>query len=302
MASSPSEEPSSLRPGLRPLVILGAPRSGTKLLRDLLGRSRKCTVIPYGINHVWRLGLPPKAADRRPATHGTNQRRQKIRSSLLDLAGARRRPPSRYLVEKTCANTLRVPFVDRVLPDALFLHILRDGRDAAVSAREQWNRPPTLRYLLGKLRYVPLRQGAFLLWYLHNLWSGLWSDGRVQYWGPRYEGMRADCREHSLLSVCARQWKSCVTTCLEDLSQISSERVLTIRYENLVARQGTLDRLIERLGLPHGDSIRDHYQRVVHDRSVGRWRRDLSPSEQRMIDGLLQPTLDHIAEAVPLSL
>ena len=132
--SSSTDRPYSLRPGLRPLIILGAPRSGTKLLRSLLGRSRNCTTIPYGINHVWRLGCSPDAPDRRLSSDGTAQRARQIRSHLLDLAEAHDTPASGYLVEKTCANTLRVPFVGQILPDARFIHILRDGRDAAVSA------------------------------------------------------------------------------------------------------------------------------------------------------------------------
>jgi hypothetical protein len=293
--SSSNERSYSLRPGLRPLVILGAPRSGTKLLRSLLGQSAHCTTIPYGINHVWRTGLPPNAPDRRPATDATDQRTQQIRSHLLDLADAHHTPTSGYLVEKTCANTLRVPFVNRVLPDAQFIHILRDGRDAAVSAREKWNRPPSLRYLLGKLRYVPLRNTSFLLWYLRNLWQGLFTiDGSVQYWGPRYEGIGEDLGQHSLLSVCARQWQACVSTCLDDLEPLPPDRLISIRYETLVSDRNVLDRLIEWLSLTDGDRLHDHHKAVVHERSVGRWRDDLSPSEQQTVTTLLKPTLERI--------
>ena len=38
------------------------------------------------------------------------------------------------MVEKTCANTLRLPFVDKVLPEARYLHIVRDGVDVVASA------------------------------------------------------------------------------------------------------------------------------------------------------------------------
>ena len=298
MPPEPSGSPApaySLRPRLRPLVILGAPRSGTKLLRNLLGQSPHCTVIPYGINHVWRVGLPQSASDQRPPGDGTADRARQIRASLLDLAGAHHTPASGYLVEKTCANTLRVPFVNRVLPDAQFVQILRDGRDAAISAREKWKSPPSLGYLLGKLRYVPLRNASFLWWYLRNLWRGrIKNGGRVQYWGPRYDGMREDLRAHSLLRVCAHQWQSCVSTCLDDLSRLSESRVISLRYESLVSDPSVLDRLIERLNLPDGNSIRTHYDDVVHDRSVGRWRRTLTDSEQQTLSSLLAPTLERV--------
>lgn len=300
--SSASETTQSLRSALRPLLILGAPRSGTKLLRDLIGQSANCTTIPYGLNHVWRLGLPHDANDHRSAADATVQRCRKIRSSLLDLAGLRNTPATGYLVEKTCANTLRVPFVDRVLPDAQYIHIVRDGRDAAVSARNKWKRPPTLGYVLGKLRYVPLHNTSFLLWYLRNLWRGLGTDnGSVEYWGPRYNGMREDLHGQSLLTVCARQWKTCVTTCLDDLSQELADRVISIRYETLVTNQAALDRIIDFLDLKDADSIRTRYQAIVHDHSVGRWRHDLSLEEQRTVHNLLRPTLNRIADISSLS-
>ena len=278
------------------MVILGAPRSGTKLLRDLLGCSTGCTTIPYGVNHVWRRGLPPTAPDHRSAADATKQRRRRIRSALLDLIGLPRSPTPSYLVEKTCANTLRVPFVERVLPDAHFIHIVRDGRDAAVSARERWTRRPTLDYLLGKLRYTSLRDTSFLLRYLRNLWTGFLTDGHVQYWGPRYEGIREDVGKDSLLTVCARQWEACVNRCLDDLATQPNDRVTVIRYESLVRNRATIERVIEALNLPDGDPIRTRYEAIVHDRSVGRWRRDLSPSDQETVDALLKPTLRRISE------
>jgi len=298
MRPEPSGSPSpnyALRPHLRPLVILGAPRSGTKLLRDLLGKSTHCAVIPYGINHVWRVGLSHRASDHRPPSDGTPERTNQLRTALLDLAGTRHAPASGYLVEKTCANTLRVPFVNRVLPDAQFVQILRDGRDAAVSAREKWKAPPSLGYLLGKLRYVPIRNASFLLWSLRNLWEGLTSgSGRVRYWGPRYNGMENDLHAHSLLYVCAKQWQACVSACLNGLRRIPESRVISLRYESLVSDPSVLDRLIDRLNLPDGNSIRTYYEEEVHDRSIGRWHRTLTDSEQQTLSSLLAPTLERV--------
>jgi hypothetical protein len=272
------------------------------LIRDLLGHSAACTSIPYGINHVWQMGASLDGTDARPASHATPDCAQSIREALLDLAGARRRPRSGFLVEKTCANTLRVPFVQRVLPDAHFVHIVRDGRDAATSARAQWQSPPTLAYLLGKLRYVPLRNAAFVTWYARNLWQG-WRDGskRVRSWGPRYPGMDADLESESLLHVCARQWNACVTRCLDALQTLPDDRVTHVRYEDLVSDPAAFDRVLSRLALPDAEALRRNYHAVVHARSVRRWQRDLTPQEQRALTALLSPTLDRVAATLPLT-
>jgi hypothetical protein len=168
-----------------------------------------------------------------------------------------------------------------------------------VSAREKWEHPPSIGYLLDKLRYVPADNLSFLLWSLRNLWSGLWASGRVHYWGPRYDGMEADLQSHSLLEVCARQWQACVRSCLNGLARLPSERYVSVRYETLVTDPAILDRLLSRLDHPDPAAVRRHYRSVVHDHSVGRWRRDLSAAEQQTVNTLLSSTLDRIND--PLS-
>ena len=66
-----------------------------------------------------------------------------------------RRSDAPYVVEKTCANSLRMGFVRAVLPDAKYVLITRDGIDAAASAMVRWNAPFDLRYTAAKARYVP---------------------------------------------------------------------------------------------------------------------------------------------------
>jgi len=39
-----------------PVILLGAGRSGTKFLRDILDASNDIAVIPFDIGYVWRYG------------------------------------------------------------------------------------------------------------------------------------------------------------------------------------------------------------------------------------------------------
>jgi hypothetical protein len=268
-------------------VILGAARSGTKLLRRLLGQSADCTVISYPLNTLWRTGLSPAASDRRTADEGTPRIARNIRSTLRTLA----EPSTPYLVEKTCANTLRVPFVNRVLPDAQFVHILRDGRDVAVSARNAWREGPSFDDALRKLRTVLATDPPSLLWHARNWWGG---RDTPAVWGPRYPSIERDLREMSLLEVCARQWRSCVETCLDDLSSISDRRIVSIRYEALVSDRTVLDRLVDALELKTPSPVRAYYDDVVHANSVGRWRRCLSSEEKERLTRRLRPLLDRL--------
>jgi len=66
-----------------------------------------------------------------------------------------------WVLEKTCANSLRVGFVDEIFPDAKYIHIVRDGRDLACSAGERWTAKSDLLYIFKKLRFVPARDLPF---------------------------------------------------------------------------------------------------------------------------------------------
>ena len=118
------------------MIILGAGRSGTKFLRQLLAASRACRVIPSGINPVWRYGNHGYPNDALPAARCTDRIARHIREDLLRLAAVVPEDAAACLVEKSSANTLRVPFVAAVLPDACYLHLIRDGRDVALSQLE----------------------------------------------------------------------------------------------------------------------------------------------------------------------
>src|SRR6478672_3892385 len=118
------------------LVIIGAPRSGTNMLRDLI-----CTLPGAGtwpcdeINFIWRHGNVRYPSDAFPDELATDRVRQYVRGSFDSVARSNRLD---IVVEKTCANSLRVGFVDRIVPDARYIFLVRHGMDAVVSAAQRW--------------------------------------------------------------------------------------------------------------------------------------------------------------------
>lgn len=299
LKSAPSTHP-PFPSSLRPLIILGAARSGTKLLRALLDKCDQCIAVPRSLNDLWRRGLSPHDSDRRSTSNSSPQIKADIRSRLLAFVDPPQRSSHKYLVEKTCANTLRVPFIRHVLPEAHFVHIIRDGRDAAVSAREKWKEGPSFRDVARKLRSLLTSDITSLRWHVKNWWAG--ADGLAS-WGPRYSGMSNDLMSHSMLDVCARQWRACVNTCLSDVHKcVPSECVTTVRYESLVRDQSVLTRLLEALEVTNSSSdVYSYYDRIVHDNSVGRWQHELTSEEQELVHSRLQSTLERVATLNTLS-
>lgn len=233
---------------VRHIVIIGAARSGTKMLRSALATATGAGVVPYDIGYVWRAGNE-RLRDDVIAPGQLDQRGRELIQRFVDgyAAGA---PP--VVIEKTVGNTLRVPFVASVFPDAKYIHLLRDGVDVVESARRQWTAGSDWRYIAAKARHVPLRLAPrFGAGYAASLGARMFSrDRRVGSWGPRYPGMEGDLRTEDLLVVCARQWRESVlaaTRAFEDLRF----PVYEVRYEDLVSDSvPVLRKLTEFLEVP----------------------------------------------------
>ena len=118
-----------------PVIIIGAARSGTKFIRDVLASADGVCAVPYDVNYIWRSGLPSNTHDALQPEQLSEKSVSKIRNSLSSLAGVE---AGEVLVEKTVSNSLRVKYVEKVFPNARYVHIVRDGRESTYSAMKQW--------------------------------------------------------------------------------------------------------------------------------------------------------------------
>lgn len=147
-----------------PVFVLGSPRSGTTLLYDML-LSAGGFAVYLGESNVFNLLAP------RFGSLEKKQNREKLisswlgsklfRASGLDAESIAKsladcRNPGEFLrtlmdeiarsqqaerwAENSPETILQLPFVKQLIPDALVIHIIRDGRDVAMS--------------LGRVRYV----------------------------------------------------------------------------------------------------------------------------------------------------
>jgi Sulfotransferase family len=293
---------------IRHIIIVGAARSGTKILRDVLAEASGVGCVPYDIGFVWRYGnerVPHDVLD--PAT--VTPRTQRFVHRYVDRYA---RSGGDVVIEKTVGNSLRVPFVHAVMPDAAFVHVVRDGLDVAESARRQWSTPPDRGYLLRKVRHFPLRlvpsygrEYALAQLSLLRRARGDTPRGNVNSrgdtpraprgsagtWGPRYPGIDDDVASCDLLTVCARQWRTSVSYASRDLAQVSAP-VVDVRYEHLVSEPlATLGELLDRLGLPAASEDRRRAAARLEAGRAGAGPRSLDSSELEMISAELGTTL-----------
>lgn len=210
------------------IIIVGAARSGTKILRDVLAKGLNVGAVPYDIGYIWS----PQASrshDEIAASRVSAKHRQAIRRFIHKYAegGA--------VIEKTVANSLRVPLVKSVFPEAVVVSIVRDGVDVAMSSARQWSSVPEASYMLEKLRHFPPRLIPTYGWdYFRSTVQRYRGSGRTPSWGPRYDGIEADINQLPLEVVCARQWVRCVTATHSALPTLDRPAV-EVRYEEFVA-------------------------------------------------------------------
>ena len=274
-------------------VIIGAPRSGTNMLRDALTSLEGISTWPCDeINYIWRHGNVRYPSDEIPAENATESVKRYIRGRFDSMA---RHSGARTLVEKTCANCLRVPFVDRVVPETRYVVIVRDGIDATGSARQRWTASLDIPYLLEKVRFVPVTDLPYYA--LRYFWARLFRlvsrKKRLAFWGPALADMQEILQKHTLNEVCALQWQRCVDLAEEALAGMPEEKVLRVQYETFVREPEAEMRRI--LGFLGHDEVSDEAitQAVagVSSATIGKGRRALGEEEVAHLESLVGSSL-----------
>ena len=302
-----------------PVIILGAARSGTTLLADYLLAKHPALVYVAEPAYLWRYGNAYRphdvllARDARPEVRAAIRRRF---ASYLDGA------PGRRLMEKTPANCLRMPFVMEVFPDAQIVHVLRDGRDVALSAAREWvgrgrprmppgQSPPKGAARIGKIlkAHAQLRQRVFdlrsfveLPAYAGRLFGVVWRQALHSSrfpWGPRFPGLRQIRRRFSLLETCALQWEWSVRAARSACRGLPERQYLEIRYEDLVRQpRQEIETVLEMLGLDRSASIVDPMVAVVDTTEKPKWT-GRPRAEFEGVENLVGTTLEELGYELP---
>jgi hypothetical protein len=260
----------ALNPRLRrPVFIIGAPRSGTTFLGNSLGR------LPE-ISYHFEPRLTKAAArciyDR---TWDERRGRRLFKMSYGALLLAALDGGYRF-AEKNPENSFLVPFLSAEFPDAQFVHIVRDGRDAAVSHAEQpW---------LSAAATTSGQRGR-----------GGQLHGPHARWWVEIE-RREEFAQVSDIVRSAWCWRRFTGSALDGVAGLAVGRAVEVRYEDMVSHPtGTADRLADVLELSADsrDALQASLSRARPD-SAGRWRKTLQGSDLTQVLAEIQPLLTQL--------
>jgi len=243
-----------------PVILGGSQRSGTTLLRVMLDShphlacGPECSLLTGGF-------LPAKLAKRFDMTLDDVWRLRKQATDHanfveLFLTGYAEHRGKQRWAEKTPQNIRHIAWIFAHWPNAKFIHVLRDGRDAVCSIRTH----PRFRIIDGEKIPTSIRRPLepCIRHWLHDTGAGLAWRGNPNYLEVRYEDL-VTAPEPTLRQVCAF------------IGEEFSPAMPRYHEQNRDASN-----FITNVAAT----------KPLKTSAVGRWRTDLNPEEQQLFQNL----------------
>lgn len=205
----------------RPVIVVAAPRSGSTALFETLAVTPQFMTV--GGEAHWLVegfrtlvpGAPGVDSNRLTADHMSPQLAVAMQARLTEkLRDGSEKPfanqDSVRLLEKTPKNALRIPFFDKMFPDARYVFLWRDPAENTSSIMEAW------------------KSGGWVTYPQLPGWNGPpWSLLLPPGW--------KDLNGKGLAEIAAHQWAETNRIILDDLSALPADRHHVVRYSDFVA-------------------------------------------------------------------
>lgn len=273
-----------------PIIILGAPRSGTTFLGDVLSQHPQ---LYYMIepNPMWKRFVRNKS-DLVPLIgndSAVTRTRESFNSALMRSGKLR-------LLEKTPQNCLRFPFVHAVFPDAKFIHIIRNGEESTFSIAKFWE--TNTRGFTGvrigqRLKEMNLRQAPY---YAGQLIKRLLPAGKGPrvLWGPILPGMDGLVKELSIPEVAALQWRTCVELACHYGRSLPQDQYMELKLEDWGPNE--MQRIIEFSELSDADPVMGAFMREYDPQKAAHRKKTASDEECEIIRPWIQSTMQWLGQ------
>ena len=224
-----------------PVFLIGCSRSGTTVSYETLAASDELISIGYELPQFWDGLWGPAHNGWESEAATADAARPAHRDAFFRFFYAR--VGKGHILDKTCINILRIPYLLELFPDAHFVYLYRDGRANVSSLIDGWesNGHFGLKQFLGESP-VPVAI----------------DDGRFREWSFFLPPGWRDYNNATLEQVCAFQWLKANEMALDARSLVPSTQWTEIRYEDLLDQPvATFERVFGRLGLVFDPRLRE---------------------------------------------
>ena len=299
-----------LKDQLQPVIIVGAARSGTHLIATTIKKNIECIYLNE-INDLWKKRFPFLIIDEIDDSKITPKKINLIREDFRKLLRGRSKSP--FLLEKTASNCLRLELVNKVFPNTKFIHILRDGRDVAVSTRKKYQGDIRKISSYKNLENQEKKRFVFFLQEIqHKIKNGLTPLMLItnslryfrmslvllglrkrDFWGPRFKGFRKLYNESTLIEVASEQWKYSVNSIFTFTSQHPNKEILTLKYEDLITNPNNVVKETMKFIL-NENFTEDKIKHNIKTRGFETWRESLNEEEKSLINTRISDLLKQL--------
>lgn len=171
-------------------------------------------------------------------------------SKISKLTGAK------AFVIKRPANNRRIPILNTTFPNALYINLIRDGREVA-----------------------------------HSLSKVNWWEGDTLFWAGK-KPVELEKEGWHPLAICANNWLQDVNSVNKGLTEIDAERQISIRYEDLLSNPvSLLKTLFDFIDL---DVSADHISKIQSlniKEKAPKWKSEWSSEELQEVINIQEPLL-----------
>ncbi len=249
------------RPIDRPIFILGSPRSGTSVFSRIFGAHPELANWSEGhflFDPHYRNQTNEHRWTEKDVTEFGARRLKSNISWYCRYISVRQRIKAHRFTNKLPRNTLRVPWLLSIFPDAQFIHIIRDGRAVVRS-----------------MIRVMEKQGKQA--------RTLADFARPPGWQEYY---RADPYEAH-----ARQWAGIEDIVQADLAKLPPERVYRAKYEEFIVDTRQIMRsMCRQFGLRDDDEAVARFPEHLDNRN-SKWPTECSPEQIETMRPWVTPLL-----------
>ena len=220
-----------------PVFVVGCSRSGTTVTYETLAAAPQFVSFGWEIPQFWNGLHGPLNNGWHSEAAGTEHARPWHRDAALRYFYERLGVG--WVLDKTCINVMRIPYLHALFPQAKFVFIQRDGRDNISSMMDGWRMGRTDgRFELGQF-FGPFPEPVAIHGGEFREWAFFLPPGWQRYNHARLE------------EVCAFQWLSANRMALDAKAAIPPVQWVHLRYEDLFERPVEMFRdAFDRLGVP----------------------------------------------------
>ncbi|MDA3790863.1 MAG: sulfotransferase [Desulfobacula sp.] len=293
------------------VFIVGSPRSGTTVLGTIFDRHKDISqwYEPYFIWDKYFRNAEDDERNKKDATPLVKAYMRKMFGTYRTKRG------TQLVVDKSPRNSLKIPFILEIFPNAKFVHILRDGRDTTLSINKEWKKrlaiagtggnrasfdyqrsAKVINKWLNRQPYMIDRVKAFWFETHGNVLSKKKHLNRLRWngdvgWGPRFKNWTDIYNESSMLQFNSHQWVNCVKRINEAWTNIPEKNKIEIRYEDLITQPDkTLEALFTFMQLGYNHTFLSSIPKLKRD-NFNKWKKEFASSELSEINPILDPML-----------